>query len=119
MLIRSTSISSNFCFRLCNVKAEAISATQQSVARIAYIFKNRTSFSSLDSIEFTSIQLAGCLSEVSTLLARRSGSLPPGENLAPLSPEHAAREDFQPPGVQPNGGERIGSRAIPPGNDRR
>src|SRR5262245_21922332 len=46
-------------------------------------------------------------------------SLPPSEDLAPLAPEHATREDFQPPRVQPYGGERIGSRAIPSRNDRR
>src|SRR5215510_14103749 len=31
---------------------------------------------------------------VALLLARRSRSLPPSERLAPLAPEHAAREDF-------------------------
>src|SRR5262245_405072 len=45
--------------------------------------------------------------------------LPPSKDLASLAPEQAAREDFQPPGVQPNGCERFGSRAIPPRNDRR
>src|SRR6266545_309861 len=59
------------------------------------------------------------ISRLALLLARRSRSLPPSERLAPLAPEHAAREDFQPPGVQPNGGERIRSRAIPPRNDCR
>jgi hypothetical protein len=34
-------------------------------------------------------------------------SLSPGEDLAPLALEYAAREDLQPPGGQPNGGERV------------
>src|SRR5262245_20270147 len=46
-------------------------------------------------------------------------SPPPSERLPPLSLEHAAREDFQPPWVQPNGCERVRSRAIPSGNDCR
>src|SRR5215813_12031001 len=45
--------------------------------------------------------------------------LTPGERLAPLAFEHTAGEDSQPPWVQPNRGERVGSRAIPSRNDRR